>query len=362
MPSDRDTIVRLDRITKRFGKVTAIDCLDMKIMAGEFITFLGPSGCGKSTTLRILGGFETPDEGQVIVDGEDVTRLPPNRRDVNMVFQDYALFPHMTVRQNIAFGLELKNRTRAQIETRLGELLDFLHLGELRDRTPDQLSGGQRQRVALARALAPDPKLLLLDEPLGALDAKLRGQVQVELKDIQRRTGKTFFFVTHDQEEALTMSDRIVVMNGGKVEQDGTPEELYFHPASRFVAEFIGETNLIEGTVRGSDGGTVIIDWNGFDLRGAAQGPAPHAGAPVTAALRPESVVCHAEKPLGGNPLAGRVVNKLFKGSRTTIDVRVGDHDGAVVRAYMDAAEAEGIGQENLWVSWEASRLSVLRD
>ena len=201
-----------------------------------------------------------------------------------------------------------------------------------------------------------------MDEPLGALDAKLRGQVQVELKDIQKRTGKTFFFVTHDQEEALTMSDRIVVMNEGRVEQDGTPEDLYHHPESRFVAEFIGETNLIEGTLRGREGDTVIIDWNGFDLRGAAQGPLPQTGAAVTAALRLESVLCHPEPPPGGNPLAGRVVSKLFKGSRTTIDVRIGEHDGAVVRAYMDAAEAERIAQENVWITWDASRLAVLRD
>jgi spermidine/putrescine transport system ATP-binding protein len=359
----RDTVVHLDRITKRFGDVKAIDCLDMEIMAGEFITFLGPSGCGKSTTLRILGGFEKPDSGRVVVDGQDVTRLPPNRRDVNMVFQDYALFPHMTVGQNIAFGLELKGRTRAEIETRMGELLDFLHLTELRQRTPDQLSGGQRQRVALARALAPDPKLLLLDEPLGALDAKLRGQVQVELKDIQKRTGKTFFFVTHDQEEALTMSDRIVVMNAGRVEQDGTPEDLYFRPRSRFVAEFIGETNLIEGRVEGSDNGAIVIDWNGLQVRGAApSGAAPAAGSSVTAALRLESVLCHPQKPAGGNAIPGRVVQRIFKGSRMALDIRVGERQDRVLKAYMDATEAGRIAEENLWVSWDASRLSVLRD
>jgi spermidine/putrescine transport system ATP-binding protein len=363
MVQHRKAIVTLDRITKRFGEVTAIDCLDMEIMAGEFITFLGPSGCGKSTTLRILGGFEKPDQGRVIVDGEDVTKLPPNRRDVNMVFQDYALFPHMTVAQNIAFGLELKGRTRGEIDRRMGELLDFLHLEGLTQRTPDQLSGGQRQRVALARALAPDPKLLLLDEPLGALDAKLRGQVQVELKDIQKRTGKTFFFVTHDQEEALTMSDRIVVMNAGRVEQDGTPEDLYFRPRSRFVAEFIGETNLIRGTVAGRDNGTIVIDWNGLEVRGAAgEGGVPAAGAPVTAALRLESVTCHAEKPAGHNAIAGRVVHRLFKGSRTALDIRVGEREDAVLKAYMDATDAARLGQEQLWVSWDASRLSVLRD
>ena len=208
-------IVRLDGISKRFGETVALKSMELDIAAGEFVTLLGPSGCGKSTTLRILGGFETPDTGRVILEGDDVTHMPPNRRNVNMVFQDYALFPHMNVRQNMAFGLEVKGIGRRDIERRLDELMTFLELNEFGDRYPGQLSGGQRQRVALARALAPDPALLLLDEPLGALDAKLRGQVQKELKSIQRRTGKTFLFVTHDQDEALTMSDRIVLLNEG---------------------------------------------------------------------------------------------------------------------------------------------------
>ena len=290
-------VVHLDRITKRFGEVVAVDDLDMQIMAGEFVTFLGPSGCGKSTTLRIVGGFERPDAGRVIVGGEDVTALPPNKRDVNMVFQDYALFPHMTVAGNMAFGLELKGKSRSEIEQRLDELLALLELEALRDRMPDQLSGGQRQRVALARALAPDPRLLLLDEPLAALDAKLRGQVQLELKDIQKRTGKTFFFVTHDQDEALTMSDRIVVMNEGRVEQSGTPEELYHHPASRFVAEFIGETNFFSGTVKSVDDRGVAIDWQGHALMAFLGGRPPAVGDRATAALRPERISLHADQP-----------------------------------------------------------------
>ncbi|UUP18345.1 ABC transporter ATP-binding protein [Nitratireductor thuwali] len=362
MTDQRDVIVHLDKITKRFGSTVAVDKLDMEIMAGEFVTFLGPSGCGKSTTLRMLGGFETPNEGRIILGGTDVTSQPPNRRDVNMVFQDYALFPHMTVGKNVAFGLELKGKTRSEIDKRTDELLEFLQLGGFRDRTPDQLSGGQRQRVALARALAPDPKLLLLDEPLGALDAKLRGQVQVELKDIQRRTGKTFFFVTHDQDEALTMSDRIVVMNAGRVEQDGTPEELYFRPQSRFVAEFIGETNLLEGTVRGSDADSIVIDWNGIEVRGSARGTKPVAGDAVMAALRLENVNCYPTKPKAGNAIEGRIVNKLFKGSRTALDIRVGERDDAVIRAYLDAREADSLPPDQLWIDWDADRLSVLRD
>ncbi|MCT7374585.1 ABC transporter ATP-binding protein [Chelativorans salis] len=362
MTDQRDVIVHLDKITKRFGSTVAVDKLDMEIMAGEFVTFLGPSGCGKSTTLRMLGGFETPNEGRITLGGADVTRLPPNRRDVNMVFQDYALFPHMTVGKNVAFGLELKGKTRSEIDRRTEELLEFLQLGGFRDRTPDQLSGGQRQRVALARALAPDPKLLLLDEPLGALDAKLRAQVQVELKDIQKRTGKTFFFVTHDQDEALTMSDRIVVMNAGRVEQDGTPEELYFRPQSRFVAEFIGETNLLEGTVRGSDGDAIVIDWNGIEVRGSAHGAKPATGDAVMAALRLENVNCYSTRPQAGNAIEGRIVNKLFKGSRTALDIRVGERDDAVIKAYLDAREADSLPPEQLWIDWDADRLSVLRD
>ena len=255
----QDRIVRFEGISKRFGNAVALEWMDLEIAPGEFVTLLGPSGCGKTTTLRILGGFEFPDTGRVILEGKDVTRLPPNRRNVNMVFQDYALFPHMTVLQNMAFGLELKGMGRRAIERRLDELMTFLELNEFGARYPGQLSGGQRQRGALARALAPDPALLLLDEPLGALDAKLRGQVQQELKSIQRRTDKTFLFVTHDQDEALTMSDRIVVLNEGLVEQDGTPRELYFQPRSRFVAEFIGETNLLAGKVHKVKGSTVVL-------------------------------------------------------------------------------------------------------
>ncbi len=354
-------IVRIERMSKTFGNTIAVDDLDLAIGAGEFVTFLGPSGCGKTTTLRVLGGFEMPTKGRILLDGADVTRLPPNKRDVNMVFQDYALFPHMSVGENIAFGLELKGKTRSEIDQRTRELLEFLQLGGFRERTPDQLSGGQRQRVALARALAPDPKLLLLDEPLGALDAKLRAQVQVELKDIQRRTGKTFVFVTHDQEEALTMSDRIVVMNRGKVEQDGTPEDLYHRPRSRFVAEFIGETNLIGGTMRGVDNGAVLIDWNGVRVRGAAHGFPPAEGSDVTASLRLENVLCHAEKPKGGDAIEGTIVSRLFKGSRTSVDIRLGAAEGPMLKAYLDPDHAARVRDDRLWVNWRPEHLSVLQ-
>ncbi|EPX76655.1 Putrescine transport ATP-binding protein PotA [Salipiger mucosus DSM 16094] len=348
-----DPLVRLDGITKRFGDTVALDNLTLDIAQGEFVTFLGPSGCGKSTTLRILGGFEQPSEGRVLLRGEDVTRRPPEKRNVNMVFQDYALFPHMTVRQNIGFGLELKGMGKSEIRARQDEIMAFLELEAFGDRYPAQLSGGQRQRVALSRALAPDPALLLLDEPLGALDAKLRAQVQQELKSIQRRTNKTFFFVTHDQEEALTMSDRIVVMSNGRVEQDGTPEELYFHPASRFVAEFIGETNLLNGELRGTDGDAVVMDWFGQTLRGHAPAGVPPKGAPITASVRLEKLDFHKERPATANAVQGRVVGKTFLGSRMAVDLTVEDAQGAHLKAYVDAETGQSVGDAPVWIGWD---------
>jgi spermidine/putrescine ABC transporter ATP-binding subunit len=357
----QEPLVRIDGISKRFGDALALDKLTLDIARGEFVTFLGPSGCGKSTTLRILGGFERPDTGRVVLDGEDVTALPPEKRHVNMVFQDYALFPHMTVRQNISFGLELKGMGRADIARRCEEIMSFLEIDRFGARYPGQLSGGQRQRVALARALAPDPALLLLDEPLGALDAKLRGQVQQELKQIQRRTHKTFFFVTHDQEEALTMSDRIVVMNHGRIEQDGTPEELYFHPASRFVAEFIGETNLLSGTMRGMDGDKVVMEWCGQLLRGHAPSSHPAPGAAITASVRLERLRFHEARPEGCNAVQGRVVGRTFLGSRAALQIAVNE-SGAMLRAYVDPALAATIGSEPVWIGWDAESMSVLLD
>ncbi len=360
--TDRERIVRIEGISKRFGDSVALERMNLEIAQGEFVTLLGPSGCGKTTTLRILGGFEPPDTGRVILEGKDVTRLPPNRRNVNMVFQDYALFPHMTVLQNMAFGLELKGMGRRAIEGRLDELMTFLELNEFGARYPGQLSGGQRQRVALARALAPDPALLLLDEPLGALDAKLRGQVQQELKSIQRRTDKTFLFVTHDQDEALTMSDRIVVLNEGLVEQDGTPRELYFHPRSRFVAEFIGETNLLAGKVRRVNGSTVMVDWHGHDLFGHASGSAPAPGDYVSASVRLEKLALSDARPANENAVTGRVVGRAFLGSRVVVDLLMEAARGATLRAYVDTETAEKIGSEPVWVGWDTHAMAILRD
>ncbi|MFA3918936.1 ABC transporter ATP-binding protein [Ruegeria hyattellae] len=360
--TDSSPLVRVEGVSKHFGPVVALDNLTLDIARGEFVTFLGPSGCGKSTTLRILGGFERPTSGRVILDDEDVTALPPEKRHVNMVFQDYALFPHMTVRQNISFGLELKGMDKSAIRRRQDEIMSFLELGAFGDRYPGQLSGGQRQRVALARALAPDPALLLLDEPLGALDAKLRSQVQQELKAIQRRTHKTFFFVTHDQEEALTMSDRIVVMNNGRVEQDGTPEDLYFHPATRFVAEFIGDTNLLTGQVCGREGDTVMMDWFGQTLHGHAPAGAPGVGDSVTASIRLEKLGFYATRSDATNSVLGKVIGKTFLGSRMTVDLMVEETQGAILRAFVDAETGQSVGSDPVWIGWESDNMAVLRE
>lgn len=350
--------VRLKDISKKFGAFVAVDTTNLTIQPGEFVTLLGPSGCGKSTMLRMLGGFETPTTGQVFLGDDDVTDVPPNRRNVNMVFQDYALFPHMTSGQNIAFGLELKGLTKAAVAVRVKELLEFMQLGGFKDRKPEELSGGQRQRVALARALAPEPRVLLLDEPLGALDAKLRKQVQIELKTIQQRTGKTFIFVTHDQEEALTMSDRVLVMNAGRIEQDGTPKELYSHPESRFVADFIGETNILECQVTGLDGDQVVLSWGGQELRGECRKGAPEVGQELVAVIRPEDVTCYAKKPKTAGALEGKITQRVFKGSTTTFELMIGE--GRSLTVSQDNIRSQEITGETMWVQLEPAYLSVL--
>jgi spermidine/putrescine transport system ATP-binding protein len=276
-----------------------------------------------------------------------------------MVFQDYALFPHMSSAQNVGFGLELKGWGRGAIRRRVGELFALLRIEGLEERAPAQLSGGQRQRVALARALAPDPKLLLLDEPLGALDAKLRAEVQIELKSIQERTGKTFVFVTHDQEEALTMSDRVVVMNEGRVEQDGPPEDLYHRPASRFVAEFIGETNLMEVEVRELDAHAALVDWQGMRLRARRHAGTPAAGERALAVLRPECLRLSANSLGLENELPGRVVSRVFRGPRVRITVQpqeTPDH----LTVSLDPASAESVPDGPVTIGFAADRLTLV--
>ena len=281
--------VELSNVTKLFGEVTAVDNINIQIADGEFFSLLGPSGCGKTTTLRMIAGFEQPTVGEIYLHGRPVAGIPAHKRPVNTVFQSYALFPHMTVWENVAFGLEMKKLPKDEINQRVGEALALVQLSGMDTRKPKQLSGGQQQRVALARALVNHPEVLLLDEPLGALDLKLRKAMQFELKQIQQRLGITFIYVTHDQEEALTMSDRIAVMNNGEVQQIGTPRDIYEHPTNRFVADFIGETNFLDAAVT-EIGEFITLDIGGVEVLGSS---GPHDlvdGQRVTLAIRPEKV------------------------------------------------------------------------
>lgn len=301
----------------------ALRDINLAIRANEFFTLLGPSGCGKTTLLRILGGFEQLSEGTCRIFGQDVSRLPPEGRPVNTVFQQYALFPHMSVRRNIAFGLEMLGRPRPEIARTTDEMLALVHMADHADRKPDQLSGGQRQRVALARALAPRPKLLLLDEPLSALDLKLRQKMRLELKSLQRETGITFVFVTHDQEEALAMSDRVAVLSKGRLEQVGAPEEIYEHPKSRFVADFIGESNLLSARVSAVDASGAVFDVSGLG-RVQLDGCAPvKMGLDVTLSVRPERIALHADYADKLGP--ARVFDRTYLGNAVEYHLRAGD-------------------------------------
>jgi spermidine/putrescine transport system ATP-binding protein len=299
--------IQLDRVAKRFGEVTAVDDVTLDIAAGEFFSLLGPSGCGKTTTLRMIGGFELPSSGRILLRDRDVTRDPPDKRAVNMVFQHYALFPHLTVGDNIAFGPKRQGLPRDEIRRRVAEGLALVRLEGYEKRKPNQLSGGQQQRIALARALANRPNVLLLDEPLGALDLKLRRQLQVELKRIQSEVGITFVYVTHDQEEALTMSDRIAVMNAGRVEQLGTPEELYERPRSRFVADFIGTSNFLSGAIESVDGVTAVVRLAGGDRCVTEIERGLGVGHRVELSVRPEVVILRALNGTGPSGGVGTI-------------------------------------------------------
>ncbi len=353
-------VVQFKNVNKFYGTQAAVEDLDLAIDAGQFVTLLGPSGCGKSTTLRMLGGFEDPTSGEIYLDGKPISHLPPNRRNVNIVFQDYALFPHLSVMRNIAFGLELKGLAQDAIHRRVTELLSLVSLADYAERMPAQLSGGQRQRVALMRALAPDPNVLLLDEPLSALDAKLRQQMQIELKSIQQKTGKTFLFVTHDQEEALTMSDVIVVMNKGRIEQMGGPDELYARPRSRFVADFIGRSNFIEGKVVSVSGNIASLDWQGNIIHADVNGTSPATGKVVTVALRPEALYCLTEKPEGRLALKGRITGRVFKGAHTSLTVTL--ENGTSLLVQLDPVALSHIDGDDVWIGWRERDAVLLAD
>jgi spermidine/putrescine transport system ATP-binding protein len=307
-------MVELQNVSKSFGSFVALNHVNFAIRAGEFMTFLGPSGCGKTTCLRLISGFDSPTSGRVIINGADVTNEPPYKRDVNQVFQSYALFPHLTIYENIAFGLRMKGVASAEVKTRVDRVVEMTALEQFVERKPAQMSGGQRQRVALARAIVCEPKVLLLDEPLSALDAKLRHQMRIELKQLQKRLGITFIFVTHDQEEALTMSDRIAVINKGSVEQIGSVSEIYYQPATRFVATFIGETNIITAQVIERQGEFSICQAEGGLRVRVAHNPRI-TDSNVLLSLRPEKIRLFKDRPDGENVFAGRIAVEIFKGA-----------------------------------------------
>jgi spermidine/putrescine transport system ATP-binding protein len=305
--------VQLVDLVKRFGEFTAVAGINLEMPSGEFFSLLGPSGCGKTTTLRMIAGFERPTEGQILLDEVDMAQTPPHKRDVNTVFQNYALFPHLTVEENVAFGLKYQKATKQESTDRVGKALELVQMSQFSKRRPNQLSGGQQQRVALARALILNPKVLLLDEPLGALDAKLRKRLQIELKALQEEVGITFIYVTHDQEEALTMSDRIAVMSQGQVEQVGAPKDIYESPATAYVADFLGVSNLMDAPAAGVGDGGCKVTLGDFQLI-AGQGDADTAGA-AKITIRPERVGIEQQGSTGENRIPAIVERTVYVGS-----------------------------------------------
>jgi len=351
--------IELSGVVKEFharGEViTAVAGIDLDIREGEFFSLLGPSGCGKTTTMRMIAGFEDPTQGVIRLRGQDVTNVPPNKRDVNMVFQSYALFPHMNVFENVAFGLRRKAVAKPEITRRVGEMLDIVDMAGRSERRPRELSGGQQQRVALARALVNNPRALLLDEPLGALDLKLRQAMQVELKRIQREVGITFVYVTHDQGEALTMSDRIAVMNDGSIEHLGTPREIYEHPRTRFVAGFIGTSNLLTGTVTRLDGDRAIIQISQDErIIVPVQDRAVSEGSRLELTVRPEKIDLTTERPPGeGCVLRGTVTEVVYLGTSTNFSVTTSAGADVVV-FQQNSASADDVAArgDSIWLSW----------
>jgi spermidine/putrescine transport system ATP-binding protein len=364
MPGDVE--VRLVDVVKKFGEMTAVDHIDLEVRDGEFFSLLGPSGCGKTTTLRMIGGFEQPTSGLIELDGRDVTWLPPYQRNVNTVFQSYALFPHLSIFENVAFGLRRRRIKDSEIKSRVSEMLRLVELPGFEKRKPNQISGGQAQRVALARALINRPAVLLLDEPLGALDLKLRKQMQVELKRIQQEVGITFIYVTHDQEEAMTMSDRIAVMNAGRYEQLDDPESLYERPTTRFVAGFLGISNLLPGKVTATADGYAIAE-----LGDSSRVRVPRSllgdESTVEVGIRPEKIRMHKadeSAPAGSNELEGTVIDASYLGVSTSYVVEA--RSGARLTIYEQNVERTVHGSlhrpgESVRLSWSPDHTFVVR-
>ncbi len=366
-------IITFENVTKRFGKLAAVDNVSLSVNEGEFFALLGPSGCGKTTLLRMLAGFETPTEGRILIDGQDIVNIPPNKRPVNMVFQSYAVFPHMTVADNVAYGLKVDRVAKDERDRRVQEALDLVQLGGLGERKPDQLSGGQRQRVALARALVKRPRVLLLDEPLSALDAKLREQMRTELCTLQEKVGITFIMVTHDQDEALALASRCAVMSKGVLQQVATPSDLYEFPNSRFVADFIGSVNLFEGVLAVDEPSHAVIRSPDLPVdifldRGVT-GP---RGGTVWAALRPEKIELHKKEgeeppnlgdcPRGTNAIAGVIKHEAYLGGSSTYEVEIASGRRIKVqRSNLTRWDQEDFKLgETVWLCWHACSPAVL--
>ncbi|HUC61710.1 MAG TPA: ABC transporter ATP-binding protein [Alphaproteobacteria bacterium] len=346
--------LELKGIVKRFNGTLAVDNLSLAVHHGEFLSVLGPSGCGKTTTLRLVAGFEVPDEGEILLKGKPVAGVPPHKRDVNTVFQHYALFPHLTVYDNIVYSLRIARRPKQEMRSRCGEMLEVVDLAGMEGRFPHQLSGGQQQRVALARALIRKPTVLLLDEPLGALDLRVRKRMQLELKRIQRSLGITFIYVTHDQDEALTLSDRIAVMNLGVLEQLDTPARIYNRPRSRFVLDFIGSCNIFSGPVAEAGNSTVVIAAApDLPIRARANGPMGR-GTEATVGVRPEKIALSAERG-AGNSFRGVVTDTIFQGALCQLKVRL--ESGRELDVLLQSAEGERGSEswaagQTVWASW----------
>jgi spermidine/putrescine ABC transporter ATP-binding subunit len=360
-----DAIISLRHLSKSFGPVRAVDDISFEIRRGEFFSLLGPSGCGKTTLLRMLAGFEQPTHGELLIDGQQMAGVPAYARPTNMVFQNYAIFPHLSVAENIAFGLRKRGLSKPEMAKKVDEALALIKMEGYGGRASNQLSGGQRQRVALARALVCQPKVLLLDEPLGALDKKLREEMQLELRQLQRSVGITFVFVTHDQEEALALSDRIAVMSRGKALQIESATRLYEAPNCREVAEFIGSMNFFQGTLRGADGGRAVVDAGPLgSLNAMVDGAAPPVGAAVSIAVRPEKLRLAWDKPAGGgNAVAGKVNAQAYFGDRSHYYIAVPGSDRPIAVAYQNVErsldDVEAIGRP-VWLTFPAEAAVVL--
>ncbi|MCV6593122.1 MAG: ABC transporter ATP-binding protein [Silicimonas sp.] len=359
---DAVPLIKVENVTKRFGSFTAIDHIDIDIFPREFFALLGPSGCGKTTLMRMLAGFETPSEGRITIGGDDMAGVAPNKRPVNMMFQSYALFPHLSLWDNIAFGLKREGMEKDKIAARVEEMLKLVQLGKFAKRKPHQISGGQRQRVALARSLAKAPKLLLLDEPLGALDKKLRQETQFELMDIQERTGTTFVIVTHDQEEAMTVASRVAVMDHGKLIQVDTPQKIYEEPNSVYVADFIGDVNLVEGRATAVGEAAEFVWGEGQPSLVGMPGGGVQADRAATFAIRPEKIAISRDEPEARNRVHGKIIDIGYLGNLSTYHVQL--PTGAMLTCEVGnrsrVARRDFTWEDEVWLSWTETAGMVL--